>query len=123
MRVVLQVTSVEIASRQDTVEELGTYVIKFKEMGYKVSKIWAKIPTTVHLVLLKRKALMKTLERVHSEATENSAHVRSRYSGSFVVIHGYIAAGSSCPNTPSGPTCGRGTSPSQAIEDFFPTFA
>lgn len=71
MGVVLQVTSVEIPSREQTVKELGKYVGKSKEMGYKLSKIWAKIPTTVHLVLLERKDVVKDLERIHSEATDN----------------------------------------------------
>lgn len=72
LKIVLQITSVEIPSTEKTVKELEIYEINSKEMGRKLSKVWAKIPSTVRLVLYERTSLLKKIESIHNDITDNS---------------------------------------------------
>ena len=67
MKTVLQHTSVEIPSRENTVKSLEVYETNAKKIGWKLSKVWAKIPSTVNRVLHERTSLLRKIENVHTD--------------------------------------------------------
>lgn len=73
MRIVLHVTSLEVPSREQAMEALGGYVQKSAEAGENLSELWAKLSSTVHMILLERQDLVRKLEKIQSKPDDNNA--------------------------------------------------
>lgn len=77
MRIVLQVTSLDIPSREQTVNALGEYVESSEEMGDNLSELWADIVMTVDLVLWERQGLVNDMSKIQSKPGDGMSALSS----------------------------------------------